>query len=167
MPYNVVLSIEDEKNKKSTLQFNIDDSYSLANAILVARGMAGLIDAAIRGVVRAISMSLGVTLPSGLRTTPLSGSDVEEGARFQFITEGGYYTGFRIPTFDEAYINADGSVDTTDANVQPIIQGMLGDLDFDPAVQIVTGLMTDARGDDVGAVSFARESFLSSRGSGA
>jgi hypothetical protein len=167
MPYTLIFSIEDEKNKSSTMEIKLDDSHTLAQVITIARGLGVLIDGLIRGVVRGVSASFGVTLPNdaGMRTSALTGSDVEEGGRAQFITDGGYRSGFRIPTMDEAFIDADGSVDLTDADVQAFVSAMLGTYDLDPDAGTQNAIVVDSRGDDYNALAFFREQFLSSRGS--
>lgn len=166
MPYTLIFTIEDEKNKSATMEVKLDDSHPIAQVITIAQGLATLINDLTRGVIRAVSASFNVTLPtSGIRTSALSGSDVEEGARAQFITDGGYRSGFRVPTFDEQFLNVDGSADLADADVNALVQAMLGNYDIDLGVGFLNAVVTDSRGDDYNALAFFREQFLSSRGS--
>jgi hypothetical protein len=163
--FTVVLSIKDAKNQVSTTEINIPDTVSVADAKAYAQEVAKLVDPLITGAIVRIGVVLGVDLPGGLSATPDAGADVEEGARFQFRTAGGFFTSCRLATFDEAKISAGTrSVNTADAAVTAFVNGITSGIDVDPGVGVNNIMAQDKRGDDIVSLEFAREQFLSSRG---
>lgn len=168
MAWGIIFTIEDAKGKKSSVQINASPSLVWGEVVLVAQGFASILDQAIRGVIRSISVSSEVDLPGGIGLNPDADSDVEEGAKFQFLTDGGHYTNFRIPTFDEDLLLENGDVDETDGVVDTIIEATLGTYDFDPdpfPTNVVDDCLTDTRDEDIVSFVWGRENFISSRGS--
>jgi len=162
--FTVVLSIKDAKNEVSTTEINIPDTVSVADAKAYAKEVAKLINPLINGAIVRIGVVLGVDLPGGLRTTPDATSDVEEGARFQFKTAGGFYTSCRLATFAESLIIAGTrSVNIADAGVTAFVNGITSGVDVDPGIGVNNIMAKDKRGDDIVSLEFAREQFLSSR----
>jgi hypothetical protein len=90
---------------------------------------------------------------------------VEEGARFQFATVGGFATGHRVATFTEAKI-VPGSrdVDLVDGDVAAWVNALVSGIDTAPAGGSGVVGASDARNDDIVSLKFAREQFQSSRG---
>lgn len=162
MGFAVLYTIRDGKNASSTMELNLPSAVSLAGAIEFAQDFAGLIDAVITGAISRIGLAFIVDLPGGLTAVPAATSDVEEGAKFQFATDGGFYTGFRVPTFDETFISAGSrDVNTAAGAVASLIAATTAGLTT--AAGVVEP--SDKREDDIAALTFAREQFLSSRGS--
>lgn len=160
----IVYSIRDEKGATSLMQVNAPSGTSLTDVAIFAQQMAPLIEALITGAITRIGLALTIGLPAGLRGSPLSGSDVEEGGRFQFRTSLGNYTSVRVPTFDESKIVAGSAeVDTTDADVLAFINSMLSGIDITGAGGSGIVEPSDTRDEDVAALEFAREQFQSSR----
>lgn len=155
MPLTAVFTIRDAKGAKSTVEVNLDVA-TIANAQTFITAFAPLVDALILGVIERVGICASATLPGGLRTTPTLGSDVEEGARFQYQTAGGFHTGLRLPTFNEAFL-VDGTqrVDTADAAV----------IAFNTAMEdgLATFEPSDYRGDDIINLRSALESFQKTR----
>lgn len=163
MAFVLLYSIQDNKAATSTMEINVPDSFALANVIDFAADMALLINAVITGAIRRIGVGILITLPGGLRTTPDPDSDVEEGARFQFLTAGGFPTSFRIPTFDEDFIQAGTrAVDTADTAVATLVTAMISGAATTPGPITVTP--SDKREEDIVALVSAQEQFMSSRG---
>lgn len=130
------------------------------------RSFAQLIDQVIGGVIRSVSVSNDIDLSTaGLRTLTDANSDVEEGAGLQFITDNGHYTGFRIPTLRETYLSPEGELDLTDPDIVDIVGAVLGSFDLDPDTGVLSDVFVDARDEDIEAIVWAREKFLSTRGS--
>ncbi len=166
MAWTAIFSIESEGNKKSTFQVNLDGSLAFNTVTLAVQGLAFVVDKIIGGVIRSVSLSNQVDLTAvGLRTTPDANTDVEEGASLQFITDGNHYTGFRIPTLEEAFLSAEGELDTTDPEVADVIGAILGTYDLDPDAGVVQNVFVDSRDEDIVSLVWARETFLSNRGS--
>lgn len=170
MGFSVVYSIRDEKGAVSTTEINLPAATSFHDVAIFAGQMALIINPLIRGAITRIGVCYMLTLPAGLRTTPLTGSDVEEGARFQFKTSNGFYTSNRIPTFDESLvIPGTREVDLLDPNVSAFYIGMNLGLNTSGATfngVSGTGVISpsDSRGDDIVRLEGAVEQFLSSRG---
>lgn len=155
MPLSAVFTIRDAKGARSITEVNIDTA-TIANAQTFITAFAPLVDALILGVIERVGICVTATLPAGLRTVPTLGSDVEEGAKFMYNTVGGYKTGLRLPTFNEAFL-VDGTqrVDLADAAVLAFNVAMTDGLaTFEPS---------DYRGDDITALRSALESFQKTR----
>jgi len=165
MGAEVIYSIVDGKGKQSTTEINLPTSVSLADAILFAQEMAKLLDALIDGRVTRIGLGFLVALPGSLKAVAGANSDVEEGARFQFRTAGNYFTGLRLPTFDEQYIlpNTD-TVDQVSAPTAAFINAMRSGINLTGVGGSGTIQPADKRGDDITTLEFAREQFLRTRG---
>lgn len=165
MAFSVILSVEDGKGKVSTTEVNVPSSVAWTDVVAFAQEVAKLIDVSITGRITRIGVCLSVGLPVALKNSADPLSDVEEGARFQFETAGGYFTGMRLPTFDEALIIAGTSeVDVTDPFVAAFITGMETGINTTASGGSGVVAPCDKRDDDITALKFAREQFLSSRG---
>lgn len=163
--FSIIYSISDGKGSVSTTEVNVPSSVSLVDVTAFAAALASLINPIITGAITRIGVVLSIALPSGLRATPGADSDVEEGARFQFNTVGGYFTGMRLPTFDESNIVPGSNVvDLSDGAVNAFVLAMTGLLDLDPGAGENFVNPTDKRGAEVQSVKFAVEQFLRSRG---
>lgn len=165
MAFEILYTIEDGKGKTSTTEVNLPTNVSMGNAIVFATEMAKIIDQLIGGRITRIGIAFVIDLPGSLKSNPQPDSDVEEGARFQFRTAGGFFTGFRLPTFLESFIlPRTDAVKVTDANVASLIAAMQNGIDVDPSPTQQFIAPCDKRGDDIVGLNFARESFQSSRG---
>lgn len=164
MAWTILYSIQDGKGKVSTTEVNLPTATNLASATAMAQQLATLINNVITGAIVRIGITLQVTPPGGLRVAAAANSDVEEGARFQYRTQNGFYSGLRIPTFDESLI-ATGSRDVNVAGaVATFSTAMISGIDTSGAGGTGVIQPCDKRGEDLVALEFAREQFLSSRG---
>lgn len=160
MAFSILFSIQDAKSQVSTTEIRVPTGTAFADVAPFAQAMAVLINAVITGAITRIGVVFSVALPGGIRGGALTNSDVEEGAKFQFRTELGNYTSFRLPTFDESLISSNSrAVDLEDTDVAALITAMEDGIDVTPVVE-----PCDGREEDVVALSFAREQFQSSRG---
>ncbi|MCZ7545743.1 MAG: hypothetical protein M5R40_20485 [Anaerolineae bacterium] len=133
--------------------------------MLFAEQLALLIDPLVVGALTRIGVTRDVDLPGGLAASASANADVEEGARFQFRTENGFFSGLRLPTFDESKIAAGTrGVDLADGDVAAFVAAMEDGLDLSGVGGTGTVQPCDARDEDLLALEFAREQFLSSRG---
>jgi hypothetical protein len=160
LAFSVLYSVTDAKGEVATTEVNVPSTLTLANLTGFANDMAQLIDDMITGAISRIGLVVSIALPAGIKVAPLGGADVEEGAKFQFRTAGGFYTGLRIPTFDEALINPNSrAVDVDDPLVLAFLNAMR------TGITVGGGPIqpTDKREDDIVSLKFAKEQFLSSR----
>jgi hypothetical protein len=165
--YSVVMSFQDAKGETSTTMINVPTGITLANITIFAQEMVKLVDAMINGIVTRVGIAVTIALPSGINISPNSASDVEEGGYFSFRTAGGYHTSLRVPTFLESLV-APGSadIDTSDPDVAAFVSAMVTGLDLTTATPVAgTGTVTpsDSRGDDIVAITDAKEQFTNSR----
>lgn len=138
-------------------------SVDIAIASTFARSTGVMIDALIKGRLVDVSVGIKIALStlSGIKTTADADSDVEEGARFSFRTAIGGLTGFRIPTFDEAFmVSGSPLVDVADATVDALVQRVIAG----QTVGLINVSPSDQYGSDVTGLESAVDSFQSSRG---
>lgn len=162
MGFAILYSVQDEKGKTSTTTINLPSAVAFADATLFAAELAKLINPLIGGAITRIGIAFTVALPAGLRASPLANSDVEEGARFQFSTTNGFFSGMRIPTFLESFITAGTKdVDLTDTDVAAFVAAMRDGIDLTGVGGSGTVQPSDSRDEDLAALSTAREQFIS------
>lgn len=162
MVWTASYTIEDAKGLTSTVEVNFDQAATFDNARRAAQRVGQLINAITRGAIRKINIAYNVPLPTGLRAEPEANSDVEEGARFQFRTENGFYSGMRLPTFNEALLVANSTeVDVTIEAVRNFVEALRDSVNLVDPVAVIP--CVDKRGEDLVALTFAREQFQSSR----
>lgn len=160
--YGIIFTIEDEKGAFSTTEIRLPTATAWADVLLMSAALVPLIDALIAGAIRRVGIVFDYTVVGGIKLSPLAGSDVEEGARFQFRTENNFFTHLRLPTFLESLIVAGTrEVDLTDADVAAFVDAMVDGIDLPDAAPIVEP--SDSRGEDIVALTSAQEQFLSSR----
>lgn len=162
--FTVTIAIKDAKGKGATTEFNFPSSYDFQDITLFAAQAAGRINKLIRGKITGVTVSQAVTDFTGvtLRADPLPEADVEEGARFQFKTAGGFFTSMRLPTFEEdLIIEGTKNVDLTNADVETFTDSMV----TGAPVVALGGVLSpsDKRDEDIVSMEFAKEEFQSSR----
>lgn len=153
----IIWGVKDGAGKKSSFEINLPTGLTIAAITTFATSMTPLILALINGglVSVGVSINLDEILGVGDGTAAIN-SDVEEGARFQFETNGGYPTSLRLPTFDEAkLLPGTNQVNQVDVDVIAFNLAML--------TGIGATSPCDKRGDDITGITFEREDFQSSR----
>lgn len=134
-PREIVYTIHDEMRKPSYLKINIPSSFSGAQTEAFADAFALLLDAVIDGQIVSYKHSLEMIVPAAVKDAPIGGSDVEEGALFNFRTVNNYPTKFRVATFKEEFMVAGTeNVDLSDLTVQAFFEAVEVGLGT-PAVQ--------------------------------
>lgn len=156
----ILVTMEDAKGLDSVHAVNLSEGLLLTQYEGWAQAYALLVDAVTGGRVKRIGMGISFDLPGGLKATAVAGSDVEEGAKFQFATTTGFPTGFRIATFLESLISSNSrAVDLEDADVAALVDAI------ETGITVTATLIppVDSRGDDVAALTSAKEQFQRSR----
>ena len=162
MAYTILFSIQDAKGLLSTTEVNVPGASTYAQAQSFARELSKLIDPLISGAITRIGLVQTVSLPVELKASADTGADVEEGARFQYRTDGGFFTAMRIPTFLESKIQPNSrAVNLTDGAVAAFNTAMLSGIDLPDSLGTVQPC--DKRDEDIVALTAAVEQFLSSR----
>lgn len=158
----VSYTYRDSKGATSTNQINFPSSTDIGVLQQFAQSTALLIDTLTKCQITSVGIGIDIPLTSisGLKSAPVLGADVEEGARFQFSTDVDTRTGFRIPGFDEVFVAPDSrNVLLADPDVDALVQRMISGLTF-----LITNVSpSDNAGNDVVTVFSARESFQKSR----
>lgn len=162
----ITISIKDAKGAEAKTSFNLPSTYVYADVLLFAAQQAERIGALIKGRIVRATVSQDADLSTvTVPTVADPDSDVEEGALFQYRTEGGFTTSQRIPTFDESKIVAGSKlVDLTDPDVDDYVTVM----QTGAPVVALGGVLSpsDTRDDDIESLDFAKEQFQKSRKSG-
>lgn len=158
----ILVTIKDSKGKESTSEINVPSTASITSLTFLAVAVAGLIDPLIKGQIVRVGIAWNVPAAlSGLKSSPVDGSDVEEGGYFQFGTANGFVTSTRLATFDESKIAADSRlIDTGNSDVAAFLTAMVSGMSV-PTVGTIQP--QDKRGEDIVVLNEALESFQSSR----
>jgi hypothetical protein len=161
MPIGLVYTFQDAKGAKGTTTINIPDATAYADALEFASALAQLFANMTTGRLMAVGIHISVDV-SGLASNTLgANSDVEEGAKFSWLTVGDFRASNRIPTFDEALIvAASKQVDVTDADVAQFVSYMT---DGFTATSTNVVLPVDYRNADINDLISALEDFVTSR----
>jgi hypothetical protein len=120
------IGIRDAPGSESIVRIHMPTNTEIATFQTFLGDTATLIDAVVKGKITSLSVGIGVDLPGGLKSTPDSAADVEEGARFIFGTANGGSTRVRLPTFDEAkMVSGTDLVNTSDTDVAAFVTQMI------------------------------------------
>lgn len=160
----ITYTVVDSKNERSVMKMHVPDTFALANVLAFAGDVALLIDPLIGGFIINIGLVYDVSLPAGLDSAAEADTDVEEGARFSWVTSLGNFSRFRIPTFRETLIASDSkAVDILDTDVVALINAVVNGLSEteDGTEQVAP---CDGRGEDIVSLNTAREAFAKDRG---
>jgi hypothetical protein len=155
-------TIRDAKGDASPLSI----SFPPSTDVIVLRDnfaptTAELLDPLIDGVIEDANASINVNLDGvAIKTAPIVGADVEEGATFSYRSTAGAPTSMRIPTFDETFgLETGTGVDTANADVAAFIARIVsGDTQG-----LTTVRFADSHGNNVSAFQKAVDNFRRSR----
>lgn len=114
--YDVSVSIRDAFSGKTTRNYQVD-ALDYPTALSNAAAMVASLEAYIGAGVLKYSVST-VTFEN---ETPAAGSNIDEGASFQMDLGSGKTATLKIPSPDTSSVNADRSIDLTDALVSALL----------------------------------------------
>jgi len=130
------------------------DQYDVAD---FAASLAEDLDNVINAAIIAMTLSISLSLPSGLKSAPAANSDVEEGAVSTYEVRNLPYTfSNRIPTYREDYLAAGNQPLFSNADVSQFFNMHVDPEDLPAAWG--TG-PTDSRGERLGDLRFLFENF--------
>lgn len=163
--FEVSFTILDIKNHRSVMTIYVNAPPAISDPrddpAEYAQEYARLIDPLINGQIVGIRISQIVTVPGGIKTSPLSTSDVEEGALFTWRTTNNTIIKQRIPTFSETFVSPGTFfVDITDPDVSDFIE--LNVIPEELPADWTVG-PASYRGEDISSLQEARENFTKSR----
>lgn len=156
--WTVVITVKDAKGAKSTIQVSFPGATLLGAIITFMQNFLPLLDVIIGGQILSYSANFNVSDLGtyGLKGAPAANTDVEEGALFVWTSENGFLSRNRYPTFLETKILAGTrQVNVADTDVAAVINDMVAGVGGTAP--------SDGRGDDITALSSAKEMFQKSR----
>ena len=99
----VSFAIRDYVGGKKAVPFYVPASMSLTDVQSGVTTMAAALDAAIDGSIDSVRVSIGLTLPGGIKGSPVNGHTVREGGLLGFDAQNTDYKYSEfIPTWEEA-----------------------------------------------------------------
>jgi len=153
-------SYTDAKGASASNRINFPQNVDIDQLKGFALSTGLLIDAVTRCKIVGVGIGIEIDLVGAFKTSAIANSDVEEGARFSFNTDANTLTAFRLPGFDEAFIDSTSrNVDLANASVDALVQRILQGL----TVGLINVSPTDSNGNDVVSINTALESFQKSR----
>jgi hypothetical protein len=97
--------VDDDGNAKS-MPIYIPAGATVANIQAFSDAMAPLLDDVLDGVINAVTLSIGLTLPGGLKSSPVAGSNVQEGALISFdVASSNYSHSIFVPAWAQAFFS--------------------------------------------------------------
>ncbi len=97
------------KNKQTVGVYVPSTGLAMSDIDSLHDALATAIDGVTDGVVEGSAVTLYPDLPSGLKPTPVAGSDVQEGGLLTLsVTGSNYSEGVRIPAYKSSLQGADG-----------------------------------------------------------
>lgn len=144
------VKVRDDAGKSKTVPVFFTSSVTPANIQTFATAFIPLLDDVVDGVVESASLTLDITVPSGIKTDPVTDSTVRRGGVFSFDNPSRYNWSLYVPSFSLAKITA-GQIDPAETDVAAFLAAYVtGAGGFTPS----NGL-----GLDLTAVLTAAESF--------
>jgi len=110
------IKVGDDAGKSKNVPVYFTSSVTPANIQTFATAFIPLLDAVIDGVVESASLTLDITVPGGIKTTPVVDSTVRRGAVESFGTPGRFDWSLYVPSFSLAMI-VGGNINIADADV--------------------------------------------------
>lgn len=155
-------SIKDTKGKATS--FSVQFPATADIVVLrdnFAPDTAVLLDEFIDGVITDASGTINVNLDGvAIKTAPILGADVEEGAVFSFRSTAGAPTTFRIPTIDETFgLETGDAVDTS----APAVDALIDRIIAGETVGLTNVRFSDSHGNNVSAFQKAVDGFRKGR----
>lgn len=97
--------VDDDGNAKS-MPIYIPSGATIANIQAFSDAMAPLLDDVIDGVIGYVTLSIGLTLPGGLKSSPVAGSNVQEGALISFdVASSNYRHSIFVPAWAQTFFS--------------------------------------------------------------
>lgn len=155
--FKLWVRIRDADGDVSTSQFNFPATFTLTNIEEYAEAFLPLLDAVIHGRIEEAGVTVSITLPGGLKANPAAYCDVQQGALFSWLTNGGFNTSVRLPTFQPEMFGAGSKdVDVEDTDVAAMVTAIISGIEVTGPVTVTP---SDYRGDDITALVKGVESF--------
>lgn len=153
IPYFVTFSLEDSDGDNNTIVLHVDSGLTLAQYTEFAQEAAPIIDAITGSKVEAISLTLNIALPGGLKAGATAGIENQKGGNFLFSTTARYKHAIRVPGMLPTLF-AGKAVDLEGAGVAAFVNMCTGGLDAS-GTQVIP---RDGYGNDLVSLATATKS---------
>lgn len=131
-------SILDADGNVKSMPIYIPAGATVANIQLFSDALAPILDDVLDGKIDGVTLSIGLTLPGGLKITPVANSNVQEGALLGFdVAASNYKHSIFVPAWATGFFTGN-EVDTVATEVGAL------------ATQLVTGSNSIAPSDRAG-----------------
>lgn len=110
------VKVVDDAGKSKTVPVFFTSSVTPANIQTFATDFIPLLDATIDGMITEATVTLDITVPGGIKASPVVDSTVRRGAVESFANPSRFNWSLYIPSFSLALITG-GNIDITDAAV--------------------------------------------------
>ena len=110
------IKVGDDAGASKTVPVFFTPSVTPANIQTFLTAFAPLLNDVIDGIIESASLTLDLTVPGGLRTTPVVDSTVRRGAVESFANPSRFAWSLYVPTFSLTKITG-GNIDVADADV--------------------------------------------------
>jgi hypothetical protein len=146
--WKIIFRVKEAGSKARSFSLHVNAPESIAE--IAAQTAAIRANEIIKGAITSATIQRVVDLSgTGVRTTPLTTSDVEEGGRFIWSTSvSGIKSQVTLPTWNENYSLPSGDIDLLDANVALFTSLVVSTLPF-----------CEYRGEDIIDIDTAYETF--------
>lgn len=150
--WSLGFTVADSNNDKAVTHFYVPDTLTPAQVSEGLGLLANLIDDLLDGALVGFTASLIPTTPTGIKLTPNANCDVEEGARFGWLTVNNNLASNRLATFLESKMTGE-EVNQADAAVIAFKNAVVS------GIAVTGGTMTfqDSRGEDITSLASARD----------
>lgn len=122
--------IRDDDGDTSTMAIVVPlGSLTLAEIEEFSQEFASLLDEVTDGVIEALNVTIGIDLPGGLATTPVTNCEVQKGALMSFTANGTTYRySVRVPAYTPGKFSGN-EVDVTDTDFIAVRDALISGLD--------------------------------------
>lgn len=110
------IKVIDDAGKSKSVPVFFTSSVTPANIQTFATAFMPLLDAVIDGLIESATVTLDITVPSGLKSAPVTDSTVRRGAVESFSTPARFDWSLYVPSFSLTKITG-GNIDVADSDV--------------------------------------------------
>jgi len=123
----ISVKIVDENGKSGNCVYYIPTGQALADILLQAQAFMTVLDAITGGVIQEANVTLGLTLPGGLKSTATASHDINKGANIGFdVANTPYRTNIRVPAIAESIVTGEEVNITSGAGLAFVSQVISG-----------------------------------------
>jgi len=101
----ISVGLVDHKGDRGSVVYYVPTGSTLADILFQAQAFMGTLDSVTGAIIQDASVTLGLTLPGGLKTVAAASHDIEKGANIGFdVADTPYRTTVRVPAVMETLL---------------------------------------------------------------